>query len=101
MKCRIDFEEKIYFLLKKIPLGKVVSYKNIADKLNSKAYRAVGNALKKNKSLIEIPCHRVVRNNGDVGGYVLGRKNKIKLLKKEGIEIVNGKIDMKKYCWKF
>lgn len=88
------FAERIFKLLKKIPAGKVATYKALATAIgNPKAARAVGNILNKNKNLISIPCHRVVKSNGDVGGYVLGIKKKIKLLKKEGVEIRKGKVE--------
>jgi len=95
------FQNKVYLVCKKIPKGKVTTYKIIAEKLNTKAYRSVGQALKNNKKPIIIPCHRVINSNGSIGGYS-GIKNnikKIKLLKKEGIEIKNKKIDLKKFLW--
>lgn len=95
------FNEKCYKLLKKVPFGKVVSYKEIAKKLKTKAYQAIGNAMNKNRDLINIPCYKVIKSNGEIGGYVKGAKKKIQLLKKEGIEVVKGKIDLKKYGWKF
>jgi O-6-methylguanine DNA methyltransferase len=86
------FQEKIYQVVKKIPKGKVLTYKEVA-KLAKKprAWRVVGNILNKNKNP-KIPCHRVVRSDGKIGGYNLGRKKKISLLKKEGIKIKKGKI---------
>ena len=92
----MNFNDKIYRLCKKIPKGKVSTYYHIARALNSKAYRAVGNALNKNKSK-EIPCHRIIKSSGEIGGFARGTKNKIKLLKKEGIIIKNNKINLKKY----
>jgi len=95
----MNFNEKVLNLTKKIPKGKVTTYKEIAKALNTKAYRAVGTALRKNKKPIIIPCHRVINSNGTIGSYK-GKKNseeKVKLLKKEGIEIKNNKIDLKKY----
>ena len=86
------FQEKVYNLCKKIPKGKVTTYKIIAEKLGTKAYRAVGNALNKNPYWPKVPCHRVVNSNGFIGGFARGIKNKIKLLKKENIEIKNKKI---------
>ncbi len=91
------FNQKCYNLLKKIPEGKVTTYKAIAKKLKSNAYRTVGNAMNKNPSPIKVPCHRVINSNGSLGGYSLGIKKKIKLLKKEGIEIKNRKIDLKRF----
>ncbi len=75
-----------------IPKGKVTTYKEIAHALSSKAYRAVGTAMKENKNPIVVPCHRVVNSNGYVGNYAKGQEQKIKLLQEEGIEIINGKI---------
>ena len=88
----MQFNEKVLKLTKKIPKGRVTTYKIIAGKLKTKAYRAVGTALHKNKRPIIIPCHRVVNSNGFVGGYGEGIKKKIELLKKEGIKIKNKKI---------
>ncbi len=97
----MNFNEKVYKLCKEIPKCKVSTYKEIARKLNSKAYRSVGNALNKNKDTKNIPCFKIVNSNGKLGGYSNGIKNKIKKLKKEGIEIKNNKIDLKKYLHKF
>ncbi len=98
----MDFNEKVLSLTKKIPKGKITTYKAIAQKLNSKAYRAVGNALNKNKKPVIIPCHRVVNSDGSLGGYSRGVKEKIKLLKKEGIGVKNNKIiNFKEKLFKF
>jgi len=86
------FDEKVLELTKKIPHGKVTTYKIIAHELNTKAYRAVGNALKRNTQPIVIPCHRVIHSSGHIGGYSRGIKRKIELLKKEGIKIKNNKV---------
>ena len=77
----------------KIPRGKVSTYGRIARCIGSpRAGRAVGNALSKNPSPVTIPCHRVVRSDGLVGGYAGGQNKKIDLLRKEGITIRNGRI---------
>ncbi|MBA3064268.1 MGMT family protein [Candidatus Woesearchaeota archaeon] len=89
----MQFNEKVLKLTKKIPRGRVTTYKIIAEKLKTKAYRAVGTALHNNKRPIIIPCHRVVNSNGFVGGYAKGIKKKTELLKKEGIKIKNKKIE--------
>ncbi len=101
MKNPQSFSEKCYKILRKVPRGKVTTYKNIAHALNSKAYRAVGNAMNRNPYAPQVPCHRVVKTNGMVGGFASGTKNKIKLLKQEGIEIKKGKIDLDKYLFRF
>ncbi|MBI2040513.1 MAG: MGMT family protein [DPANN group archaeon] len=83
----------IYEFLGKITKGKVITYKALAAACgNPKAARAVGNILSKNPNVIKVPCHRVVRSDGKVGGYVLGTTKKIELLRKEGVEIKNGKV---------
>jgi methylated-DNA-[protein]-cysteine S-methyltransferase len=95
------FNEKCYKILRKVPKGKVTTYKEIAKVLNSLAYRAIGNAMNKNPYAPAVPCHRVINSNGDVGGFFSGTKNKVRLLKTEGIEIKNNKIDLDKYLFKF
>lgn len=99
---KTKFSESIFELVKKIPKGKVTTYKEIAKALGNKnSFRAVGNALNKNTNLIKVPCHRVIKQNGEVGGYVLEQRAKIRLLKKEGIEIKNNKIDLEKFGFNF
>ena len=75
----MNFQEKVLNLCSKIPKGKVSTYKEIAKKLKTKAYRAVGNALHNNKTPVVIPCHRVVCSDGSLGGYADGLKKKISL----------------------
>ena len=94
MKMKVTpFQEKVYAACRKIPRGKISTYQEIAKNIkNSKSMRAVGNALNKNPFAPTVPCHRVVRNGGEVGGFASGSRNKIRLLKKEGIRIKSGKI---------
>lgn len=95
------FYEKCYKILRKVPKGKVTTYKEIAKILNTKAYRVVGTAMKKNPYAPKVPCHRVINSDGRVGGFFHGKEKKIEILKKEGIEIINEKIDLEKFGWKF
>lgn len=82
------FQIKVWNVLKTIPYGKVVTYGDIAKKINSKmSSRAVGSANAHNPIPIIIPCHRVVGANNNLTGYSGGIENKIKLLKLEGIDI--------------
>ena len=86
------FEEKTWKLLSKIPSGRVSTYKEIAIALgNPKAARAIGNSCNANPFSPRVPCHRVVKSNGSLGGYAKGSA-KARLLKKEGIEIKNNRI---------
>ncbi|MBT3642714.1 MGMT family protein [archaeon] len=87
-----SFNERCYELLRKVPPGNVTTYKDLALALGTNAYRAVGNAMNKNPYAPEVPCHRVVNSNGDVGGYAGGENEKIEMLSGEGIEIRDGKI---------
>ena len=72
----MNFNEKCYKLLSKIPEGKISTYQEIAKALNTKAYRAVGNAMARNPNPIDVPCHRIINSNGLIGGYALGTKKK-------------------------
>ena len=101
----MDFDSRVYSLLKKVPQGKVTTYKEIASALNMKGYRAVGQALKRNPHAPSVPCHRVVKSDGSLGGYGglsdKGVEKKIKLLESEGVSVRNGRIEMEKHMWKF
>lgn len=79
-------------LLKHIPKGKVTTYKAVAEMLGTKAYRAVGNAVGKNRDIPNVPCHRVVNTSGKLGGYAFGVDKKVDLLRSEGLQIENGKV---------
>ena len=57
--------------------------------------------MNKNPYAPEVPCHRVIKSDGEVGGFESGTKNKIKMLKRENIEIKNNKINLDKYIYKF
>ena len=94
-----SFSSKIYSLLKKVPKGKVTTYKALAEAAGTKAYRAVGQVMNRNpygilrcKGKNMVPCHRVVASNGHLHGFAHGLKKKAELLKKEGIRIKNNKI---------
>lgn len=99
------FNERCYEILTLVPRGKVTTYKALAHKLKTKAYRAVGNAMNKNPRGFlfggNVPCHRVIGSNGKLVGFAHGLKKKVEMLRKEGIEIKNGKVDLEKYGFKF
>ncbi len=86
------FSDKVYNLLRKVPKGRVTTYKEIAHALGSKAYRGVGQAMRRNPYAPEVPCHRVVASSGRIGGF-RGKtsgatiREKIKMLKDEGVEL--------------
>ena len=85
-----NFQLKVWNYLKKIPRGKVKTYSEVAKAIGKPlAVRAVANAIGKNPLAPEIPCHRVIRSDGSLGGYSGkgGIKTKRLLLKKEGITL--------------
>ncbi len=98
IKHLTNFEEVILKVVEKIPTGRVTTYSSIANAVNRpKAVRAVGNALHKNFWTPKTPCHRVVKSNGSIGGYAGGVKEKIKLLRIEGVKVRKNKVvDFKK-----
>ncbi len=83
-----EFQKKVWREILNIPKGQTITYKELAKKINKpKAIRAVANAVGANPLIIKIPCHRVVRSDGTLGGYSGkgGRKAKHNLLAKEGV----------------
>ncbi|HTZ42004.1 MAG TPA: MGMT family protein [Candidatus Omnitrophota bacterium] len=97
-----SFSEKTYALLRRVPRGKITTYKVLAHALHTKAYRAVGTAMNRNPYAPEVPCHRVVKSNGEVGKFAHGTAKKIEMLKREGIPIKDGRIEnFEKYLYKF
>lgn len=99
----MKLQQKTIEMMRKIPKGRVTTYKILAQSMGTKAYRTVGTCVKKNPYAPAVPCHRVVKSDGTIGQYSGrgGIKTKIKLLKKEGIVISNRKINLKKYLYKF
>lgn len=78
-----SFSEKVYEIVKTIPKGQTLNYKQVAKMLGRpKAFRAVGNILNKNYDK-SIPCHRVIRSDGKTGGYNRGGELKVEILKRE------------------
>ena len=90
-------------MVKNVPRGFVTTYKELAERSGSPGSpRAVGNLLAKNNKLVIIPCHRVVKSDGSLGGYVRGTTEKRELLQKEGVEFSSpNKVNLKKcfYNW--
>ena len=88
-----SFQSDCYEALKKVPSGKVISYSGLAEIIGrSNAHRAVGNAMNKNPFAPVVPCHRVVKSNGELGGFADDINLKIKRLREEGVEVSNNKI---------
>ena len=98
MQIKDNIDKRVHSLLKKIPSGKVTSYKEISRIVGIHP-RTVGLVLKRNKNP-NILCYRVIKDNGEIGGYNRGKEEKMRKLTKDGIKILNGKID-KKYIFRF
>ena len=92
--------KRIYEAVKRIPAGYVATYGQVAEMAgNKKMSRAVGNALHKNPDPDNIPCFRVVNSKGELAGaFAFGGEDvQAKLLRADGVEVIDGKVDLKKY----
>ncbi len=88
MTSVLNFYERVWRLTRQIPRGRVSTYGLLAKALGQpRAARAVGNALNQSPGMPQVPCHRVVRGNGQIGGYALGTAAKAKILRQEGLQI--------------
>ena len=95
-----DFQREVYELLREIPDGRVTTYGRIAQRLGSRYYaRAVGNALHLNPDGDKYPCYKVVNSKGRLSdNYAFGGiEAQKKRLEAEGIEVIDYKVDLKKY----
>ncbi len=81
----MNFNERVWALTARIPQGQVVTYGDIARALGTRAYRAVGNALNRNPFAPQVPCHRVVGQDGGLTGFAGGLEKKRVLLESEGV----------------
>jgi methylated-DNA-[protein]-cysteine S-methyltransferase len=88
------FQTLCYQVLKsKVPAGKVISYANLAKLIgHPNAYRAVGSAMNKNPFAPEVPCHRVVKSNGELGQFANDISVKVARLQAEGVQVKQGRI---------
>lgn len=85
--------EYTYYLVRQIPAGRVSTYGAVAKALGNKGYaRAVGKYMNKNPDADTMPCFKIVKSDGTLGGFGLGINDKIRRLKKDGIEVKDGKI---------
>jgi len=104
---RTNFTKDVLEIVAQIPRGALMTYRQVAKAAGSpKAYRAVGSILNKNyrekewqlplEEFEPVPCHRVIRSDGYIGGYARGPKDKIRLLELEGHVVQNGRIKLPK-----
>jgi methylated-DNA-[protein]-cysteine S-methyltransferase len=98
INSKMTFDEKVWAITTRIPKGKVATYAWVARQMGSNGYRAVGRALNRNPYAPKVPCHRVVGSNGTLTGFAGGLKAKQELLSNEGIEMVKGKVDLRRFA---
>ncbi|OHB20791.1 MAG: hypothetical protein A3J67_02510 [Parcubacteria group bacterium RIFCSPHIGHO2_02_FULL_48_10b] len=83
----LSFKERVYTIVSSIPRGEILTYKQVARLAGGpRAYRAVGNILHRH-TVATLPCHRVIRSDGSIGGYQWGKQKKKRLLLKEGVKV--------------
>lgn len=92
-----EFQKRVWNELMKVPFGNVISYKDLAKKVGKpNGARAVGNAAKENPAVIIVPCHRVVKSDGTLGGFSAGIDKKKWLLEHERVIFQNGYVCIRK-----
>ncbi len=97
-----NFYEAVYEVVSRVPKGKVTTYGMIARAIgHPKASRQVGNALHRNPTPVVIPCHRVVNREGRLAPAFAfgGMEIQAALLRAEGVEVEDGRVDLQKYFW--
>jgi deoxyribonuclease V len=88
----MNLTEYTYYLVRQIPSGRVSTYGAVAKALGNKRYaRAVGKYMNKNPNADMMPCFKIVKSDGSLGGFGLGIKDKIRRLKQDGMEVKDGK----------
>ena len=99
----MNIDKKIYKKLLEVPKGKITTYGELAKAVGLKnGQRTVGKIMNKNPYPVIIPCHRVIKSDGKIGGYAYGEEIKSDMLTREGIVIKNGKIlDLKNKIYRF
>ncbi len=99
----MSLDKKIYKKLLEVPKGKITTYGELAKAVGLKnGQRAVGKIMNKNPYPVIIPCHRVIKSDGKIGGYAYGEEIKSNMLSREGIVIKNGKIlDLENTIYRF
>ena len=106
------YQQAILRILAEVPKGKVTTYGDLAKELarrdqkwSPNASRAVGTTMKNNLCGPQIPCHRVIKSDGNIGNFRGGEKGavevKIVMLRDEGVRVIDGRIDLKEYRYKF
>jgi methylated-DNA-[protein]-cysteine S-methyltransferase len=98
----LKLEDKVYKKLLEVPPGMVTTYGELARAVGlTNGQRAIGRIMNKNPYPVIVPCHRVIKSTGKIGGYAWGGKIKTNMLSKEGVKIKNGKIIDLKMIYRF
>lgn len=98
----MKLEERVYKKLLEVPPGMVTTYGELAKAVGLKnGQRVIGRIMNKNPYPVIVPCHRVIKSNGQIGGYAWGEKIKTNMLSKEGMKIKNGKITDLEMIYRF
>ena len=90
----MSFSERVWAITARVPAGQVVTYADIAHRLGTKAYRAVGHALHRNPYAPAVPCHRVVGKDGRLTGFAGGLAKKRRLLAAEGVPMRGERVEL-------
>lgn len=99
----MNLEQRVYKKLLEVPEGKITTYGELAKAVGLKnGQRVIGNIMNKNPYPVIVPCHRVVKSDGHIGGYAYGENVKTKMLSDEGVKTLKGKIqDFEKKIHRF
>ena len=97
LKQGMSFQQKCWALTARIPAGSVATYGDIAAKLGSRAYRAVGSAMNANPYAPVVPCHRVVGSDGALTGFAGGLPKKRRMLDDEGVGFRGERVDLARH----
>jgi len=95
----MNFDQRVWALTARVPTGYVTTYRDIAQALGTRAYRAVGQALNRNPYAPAVPCHRVVAADGRLNGYAHGLAAKARLLREEGVAVDQERVPLGRYHW--
>ena len=98
----MKIDDKVYKKLLEVPPGMVTTYGELARAVGlTNGQRAIGRIMNKNPYPVIVPCHRVIKSTGKIGGYAWGEQIKTNMLSKEGVKITNGKIVDLKMIYRF
>lgn len=87
-----EFQRKVYLELLNVPCGETISYKELGLRIGCRSPQAIGQALKRNPFAPDVPCHRVIASNGDIGGFHGERSGEMIDRKRQLLEEEKGKV---------